>query len=391
MGRRIACRPVPLSDSRGWEPGSRGNSNAIIWRDGHHPPPVGITVNPIEKVTRRIDAAQQRFGPAALIFGVMKKFGDDNAGTLVANLTFSAFLCVFPLLLILITVLDLVLAHDPGARTSLLHSTLHEFPLVGNQLGSNIHGLQRSSIIGLVVGVVGLLWGSTGLAQSGLFSMSQVWNLAGPDRPNYVSRLGRSFAFLVVLGAGLVVTTGLASFGTFGRHNVVLGVLAEIAAVAVNIGTYFGAFRVLTPKVVRTRELWPGALFGGVAWTILQAVGGYLIGHDIKNDSVTYGTFAAVLGLIAWIYLGSQLTIYAAELNTVLSRRLWPRGMVQPPLTEADQRSLALQATQNQRRPEQEVTVGFTTPAMTQHEWLAAHKNDDSEHEEIQQDAPVAH
>jgi YihY family inner membrane protein len=336
---------------------------------------VGSAVNPIEKVTRRIDAAQQRFAPAAVVFGVMKKFGDDNAGTLTANLAFSAFLCVFPLLLVLMTVLNLVLAHDASAHSSLLHSTLSEFPLVGTQLKDNIHGLQRTSIIGLIVGVVGLLWGSTGLAQSGLFSMSQIWNLPGPDRPNYISRLGRSFAFLAVLGVGLIVTTGLASFGTFGRHNIVLGILAEILAVLVNIATYLGVFRVLTPKVVHIRSLVPGAIFGGIAWTILQALGGYLIGHDLKNDSATYGTFATVLGLVAWIYLGSQLTIYAAELNTVLSRHLWPRGMVQPPLTEADQRSMALQATQNQRRPEQEVTVGFTTPAMTQHEWLSAQKD----------------
>jgi YihY family inner membrane protein len=333
-------------------------------------------MNPFEKIMRRVDAAQQGFGPAALIFGVTKKFGDDNAGTLVSNLAFSAFLCVFPLLLVLTTVLNLVLVHNPGAHHALLHSTLHEFPVVGSQLGDNIHGLQRSSIIGLIVGILGLLWGSTGLAQSGLFSMSQVWNLPGPERPNYFSRLGRSFAFLAVLGAGLIITTGLASFGTFGRHNIVLGVLSEILAVVVNIATYFGVFRVLTPKSVHSRQLVWGAVVGGVAWTILQAVGGYLIGHDLKNDSVTYGVFAAVLGLVAWIYLGSQITIYAAELNTVLAGHLWPRGMVQPPLTEADQRSLALQATQNQRRPEQEVSVEFTTPAMSQSDWLTTQADD---------------
>jgi membrane protein len=85
-----------------------------------------------------------------------------------------------------------------------VHSALHQFPLVGTQLGKQIHGLHRSSVIGLIVGVLGLLWGSTGLAQSGLFSMAQVWNLAGPERPNYAARLGRSFAFLAVLGLGLV-------------------------------------------------------------------------------------------------------------------------------------------------------------------------------------------
>ena len=118
--------------------------------------------------------------------------------------------------------------------------------------------------------------------------------------------MGRSFGFLAVLGLGIVVTTGLASFGTFGRHNIGLGVLAEVLAVAVNIATYFGAFRVLTPKVVQSRKLIPGAILGGVLWTILLAVGGYLIGHDLKNDSVTYGVFAAVLGLVAWIYLGCE-------------------------------------------------------------------------------------
>jgi len=333
-------------------------------------------MNPIERMVRRIDATQQQFGPAALIFGVTKKFGDDNAGTLVSGFAFSAFVCVFPLLLVLITVLNLVLAHDPGAQKAVLHSALGEFPVIGSQLGHNLHGLQHSSVIGLIVGVLGLLWGSTGLAQAGLFSMAQVWNLPGPDRPNYITRLGRSFTFLGVLGSGLIVTTALASFGTFGRHNIGLGILSEFLAVAVNVAMYFGVFRVLTPKAVHTRQLLPGAVIGGVAWTILQAVGGYLVGHDLRNDSVEYGVFGLVLGLLAFIYLGSEITIYAAELNTVLARHLWPRGMVQPPLTKADQTSMTFQATQNQRRPEQEVSVGFTQPAMSQRDWLSSHGAD---------------
>ena len=230
-------------------------------------------VNPLERLIRRVDATQQRFGPAALIFGVMKKFGDDNAGTLVSSLAFSGFICVFPLLLVLITVLNLVLAGDPGAEKALLHSALGQFPVIGSQLGQNVHGLHRSSVIGLVVGVLGLLWGSTGLAQAGLFSMAQVWNLPGPDRPNYITRLGRSFAYLGVLGSGLIVTTTLASFGTFGRHNIGLGLVSEVAAVGVNVVVYVAAFRVLTPKAVHTRALLPGAALGGVVWTILQAVG----------------------------------------------------------------------------------------------------------------------
>jgi uncharacterized BrkB/YihY/UPF0761 family membrane protein len=159
-------------------------------------------VNPFERAVRRIDAAQQRFGPAALVFGVMKKFGDDNAGVLVTNFAYSAFICVFPLLLMFITLLSIVLVGHPAEQKSLFNSALGQFPVIGSQLAHNIRGLHRSSVVGLVVGVLGLLWGSTGLAQAGLFSMAQVWNLSGPERPNYITRMGRSLLFLVVYETG---------------------------------------------------------------------------------------------------------------------------------------------------------------------------------------------
>jgi YihY family inner membrane protein len=324
----------------------------------------------IQRLFRRIDARQQEFGPAAFVFGVVKKFGDDHAGTLVANLAYSGFVCVFPLLLILITILNIALAGDTALRTSLLHSALGEFPIIGPQLGSNIHTVQHSSVIGLVIGILGLVCGSTGLAQAGVFSMAQVWNLPGTERPTFVDRLGRSLLFLVVLGVGLVVSTFLSGVGTFGHHNLGTGIVGEASAVLVNVLVFFLVFRVLTSKSVRTRELVPGAWVGGVAWTILQAVAGYLIGHDLRNASALYGVFGVVLGLIAWIYLGAEITVYSAEVNTVLARRLWPRGMVQPPLTDADQRSLSLQATQNRRRPEEEIKVEFDRLPMSQSAWL---------------------
>ena len=97
----------------------------------------------------------------------------------------------------------------------------------------------------------------------------------------------------------------------------------------------FLVFRVLTPKGVPARKLVPGAVAAGVAWTVLQALGTYLVHHFLTSDSV-YGVFATVLGLLAWIYLDVEITVYAAEINVVLARRLWPRSIVQPPLTEAD-------------------------------------------------------
>jgi uncharacterized BrkB/YihY/UPF0761 family membrane protein len=119
------------------------------------------------------------------------------------------------------------------------------------------------------------------------------------------------------------------------------------------------------------RQLVPGAAVAGVAWTVLQAIGGFVIGRYLKNDNALYGLFGIVLGLFAWVYLMTEVTVYAAELNVVLARHLWPRSMVQPPLTDADRRSLAAQADQNRRRPEQHIDVSFDDEALPNEEPLS--------------------
>jgi YihY family inner membrane protein len=328
-------------------------------------------VNGLERTLRKVDQFQQRHTATAFIYAVIKKYGDDNASTLVANLAYTAFGSVFVLLLLLVTILGLVLSSHPALEKQVLDSTFGQFPIIGTDLQKNIKALHRNSVISLVIAIVGLLWGSLGLAQNGIFTMSQVWNLPGPDRPNYVKRLARSVAFLLVLALGLATSTFLAATvpAVHGGSRF-LAVGGGAASAIVNFALYLFAFDVLTPAKIPWRQLAPGAAVAGVGWTILQALGGFVVGHYLKNESSVYGLFAIVLGLFAWIYLITELIVYAAELNVVLARRLWPRTIVQPPLTEADRRSLAAQAVQNRRRPEQRVEVSFDGETMSEAELL---------------------
>jgi YihY family inner membrane protein len=316
-------------------------------------------MNPVEKALRQLDAMQQRRTATAFLFGLLKKFGDDNGGALVSNLAYTGFVSVFPLLLILVTALVNVAAHDPSLRSQVIHGAMMQFPLVGKQLASNIHGLKRATAASLVIGLLLLVWGVMKLAQAGLFTMEQVWNLPGPARSGYFPRLGRSVAFLVILALGVIISTLLAGLVTYGHHVFAIRALAQCLAAFANVGLYYLGFRALTPKAVCPRELIPGAVAGGLFWTVLQAFGAYLVHRYLRSDSV-YGIFATVLGLVAWIYLAAQAAVYAAEINVVLARKLWPRAIVQPPLTEADRASMVLQALQAQRRPEQHIEVTFT-------------------------------
>ena len=316
-------------------------------------------MNVFERGIRRVDAVQQRHTPVAFVVGVIKKYGDDNGGTLASSLAHSALVSVFPLLLILSTVLGLVAAGDPELKEKIQNAAAQQVPLIGQQLTSSVSELQKDSLIGLVAGLAVLIWGATGLAQSALYTMEEVWNLPGPARPGFFPRLVRSLLFLAVLGLGVLSTTLLTSLDAFTKRSGAFVTLVDLLALVANFGLYLASFRVLTPKGVPTRSLIPGAAIGAVAWTLLQYFGVLIVHHFIQSNSI-YGVFGTVLALIAWLYLAVQVTVYSAEINVVLARRLWPRSLVQPPLTEADRTVLALQALQNQRREEQQVTVTFT-------------------------------
>jgi uncharacterized BrkB/YihY/UPF0761 family membrane protein len=98
---------------------------------------------------------------------------------------------------------------------------------------------------------------------------------------------------------------------------------------------------------------------GGVGYTVLQAVGQWYVNRSVSGATDTYGTFAVVIGLISWLYLLSQFTLFAAEVNVVRARHLWPRALFPPKLTAADKRAMIANARAQQVRPEQQIDVSF--------------------------------
>lgn len=318
-------------------------------------------MNGAERVFRRVDRFQQSHRPVAFTFGVVRKFGDDRGGSLAALIAFNAFLAVFPLLLLLTTVLGFVMDRNSSVQHSILNSALRDFPIVGQQLTESIHPL-RGSTLALVIALLGLVWGSLGISQAGQYAMNEIWNVPDVERPGFLPRLVRSLALIGVLGLGVVVTTLVSAVAALASGTPVTRLVVPALSIAVNIGLFALAFRILTAGRVGTRDLMPGAIVGGVGWSILQMVGALLVGHNLRHASQVYGYFASVLGLLSWLYLGAQLALYAAELNVVKARHLWPRSILQPPLTEADKRTMDDIAVQGERRPEQSVRSTWRNP-----------------------------
>jgi YihY family inner membrane protein len=144
---------------------------------------------------------------------------------------------------------------------------------------------------------------------------------------------------LAVVGGGIILTTLLTGFTGGIVNGFAARAVGVVLSVVINVGFFLLGFRMLTARKVALRQLLPGAVLAGVAWVALQVAGGYLVNRYVKGASEIYGTFAVVIGLLWWLYLQSLITLYAAELNVVLTERLWPRSLMGVRL-EADRRTL---------------------------------------------------
>jgi membrane protein len=320
-------------------------------------------MNPADKAIKAVDRFQRRFPWLAFPVAVWKKFGDDQAGNLAALVAYYAFASLFPLLLLLVTVLDIVLRNDQALKTSLEDAAVKNYGALGTdligQLGS-FHGTGPA----LVIGIVLTFLGARGVANAMQNALNSVWEVPKADRSGFPWNYLRSFGLILVVGLGEIGTSVLSAFISGGNilPGFAITVLAAIVTLLFNIGLFWLAFRLATAKVITWRELRLGAIMGGIVWQILQLIGGYYIGHQLAHSTSLYGaTFGIVLGLMAWLYLQAEATLYVAEANVVWVRRLWPRGLT-PPHTEEDVHAYELYAEAEARDKDQTISVAVPGP-----------------------------
>lgn len=315
-----------------------------------------------------MDAYQRRHPWLGVPIAVVYKFSDDQGPYLTALIAFYGFLSLFPLLLLLTTILGFVLESDPGLQADVVDSTFAELPVIGSQLRENVESLKGSGV-GLAVGIAGTLYGCLGVAGAIQNAFNRAWAVPRNERPNPIALRLRSLLLLLVLGAGVLVTTALSALATAGDDfGASLGTGMTLAAVPAatlaNVLLFMVALRVLTVRDVPTRHLVSGALVAGIGWQIVQALGSYFVTNALLGAPESYGVFGLVLGLIGWIYLLAFVLVIAAEVNVVLHRHLWPRALMTPftdqvQLTSADERAYTGYAESERHKGFETVEVDF--------------------------------
>lgn len=285
-------------------------------------------------VLARFDAYQRCHPWTGLPLAVLYKFYDDQGTYLAALLAYYAFVSLFPLLLILVAVLGTLLSNSQALKERVLESALREFPVIGDQIGGSVHSLQGSGVA-LGLGVAGTLYGALGVAQAAQLALNKIWAVPRHARSDpFRSRL-KGLLFLVILAAGLCVSTllstAVSTASVLGASPVPwVRAAAVVAAVALNACLLLLSHRVLTHRALHLRQVYGAALGGACAWQVLQWGGSYYVSHVLRGATATYGMFGIVLGLLAWLYLGALVFLLTAEVSAVRVMRLWPRSLLTP-------------------------------------------------------------
>lgn len=306
-------------------------------------------------VLRRIDAYQRGRRWLAVPVAIVKKFGDDGANREAALIAWWGFFSLFPLLLLFTAVLGFVLAGDPSAQASIRDSALSNFPVLGPTLSE---GKLDGSATALAVGIVGALLSGIAVTLAAQDAFNKVYAVPRRERPNPIKARLRGLALLAVLGVLQILATGVTALAASagGAGALVLGL---VVGLAVNLVLFFTVFRLLTDRSVPTAHLRPGIVSAAILWTALLQVGTVYTDHVVANAGATYGTFAAVIGLLTWLYVGARVLVYSAELNSVLTAHLWPRSLFGEPQTEADFRVKAAVARIEEQTADERIVARF--------------------------------
>lgn len=285
-------------------------------------------MNKSQKLLRSLNRLQKKNHASAFIVAVIKKYNDDNAGRHAVLLTYYSFLSIFPLLLILTTIVDSVSRSNAHIRSIVIKGLTNYFPLLGSQLSAHVHEIHATGIA-LVTGLLFILYGTKGVANAFTNGVQNIWEIPDSHRDKFPKTLYKNLPLVLFGGVGLIVASVLASLTSSAGK----GTDFRVLAVAINLFILFWLFRLLLdlslPRHVSFKETRAGAAAAAIGLVTLQIIGGYVLAHELKHLSALYSYFAVTLGLLFWLYLQSQVLYYAIEVAIVSSRKLWPRDLIE--------------------------------------------------------------
>jgi len=266
----------------------------------------------------RLIALRARWRVVDVAVNALEGFQRHRTGLNAALVSHYGFLSVFPLFLVATTVLGFVLEDRPDLQKDIIDSAVAQLPIVGQQISIDPSGLQGSTPA-LIIGLLIALWASLKAFIVLQIALDDVAEVPFEQRPNPALKRLHALRGIGLVGLSVVCTTILGKFSGLERMPNISRLLLLLAAAAINAATLTATYRWLCTAKPTWRSAIPAGLIGGFLFAVLDVLGTQLVSRAIANASPVYGTFASVIGLLAWMSLHATIALGGAELNRALA------------------------------------------------------------------------
>ena len=269
----------------------------------------------------------------------VKEFGDDNCTQMAAAISYYVLFSIFPLIIFLVSVLGIVLRGSELQQDAIDEIFANIPQLSEAESESDVRGAVED-IAGAaggaltIFGLIGMGWSGSNMMGVIRRSINIAYDLE-KHRPLVRQKL---LDLALVLGMGVfflssvAATAFLRTVREFSGDIAVLGDASERAGPAWDAASYlipfvlsFIAFTVMYWVVpatkVKLREVWPGALVAAVMFE-LGKIGFAFYLQNFSNYGLVYGSLGGVVAFLFWVYLGSSILLFGAELASEYPRVL---------------------------------------------------------------------
>lgn len=262
---------------------------------------------------------------------VSERYNDDLGNQLGASIAFFAFLSLFPIILLALSVVGYVLADDPAQQQQVADAITSAVPGLGAAIGDTVDSIVRNRAAVGLVGFLGVLFSGLRVVDAATVATTAVFRIE--DDANFAVKKARAVAAL--LGIGLLAIAAVSASAAIGLVGDLadslglpsavqtgIGLLAPVLSFALDFVMFIVAYRILAVgKGPAWRDLWPGALLAALGWTVLKIAGATYVSNTASSWQDLYGTLGSVIGAMLLLFLAGRIYVYGAELNAVRCER----------------------------------------------------------------------
>ena len=320
-----SAHPSPLSAHNGFfgsRPFSRANAGA------RRPRPDADRLEPGRNLmawttSDRVVALRQRSVAVDVVVDMLDGWRRHQSGRNASLLSFFFFLSIFPLLLVATTILGFVLQNNEDLQQRIVNGALDQIPVLGEQLANDPTSLNGSVWV-LIAGLLTALWSATKAFVGLQVALDDIWEIPIDEREAMPVQRFRAVLGLVIIGVSQIGSLAVSAIVNAAELPNLSRILLLLAGLVVNIAVLAFMYRLLTAASPTWRDVWPGAIAAGIAFSLLQYFGSGIVNRITENASDTYGQFALVLALVTWLGFLAISALMAGELNAALVRRRTP-------------------------------------------------------------------